>query len=190
LQRDTIDILNFAFMQEALEADSAYMDRIGDNIQRLKHEGLIRFASADTFSGQHVYLQQIGSGHFDSIFIHYNVTEKAIEENVVPNAVRQGMAILTREVFRKGQLFRMAAEAGIFDRGAVARAAIKWVLQNDDVSSAVLGVSSVEQLEEDIAVLDEAAMTGEDQAIIVAICATELFKSEYGRRYARFLGLG
>ena len=54
----------------------------------------------------------------------------------------------------------------------------------------MLGVSSVEQLEDDIAVLDKVAVMEEDQAIIVAICATELFKSEYGRRYARFLGLG
>jgi len=190
LQRDVIDIFNFAFMQAALDADPDYMAKIGDNIRRLKSEGIIRFASADTFSGQHVYLQQIDSGHFDSIFINYNVTEKAIEENVVPRAARRGMGVLCREIFRKGMIFAMAEEAGIFDRTAIARTCIKWALQNADVSSVVLGVSTAEQLEENVAVLDEMGMTAKDRDIVTAICATELYSREYNQRSARFLGKG
>ncbi len=188
LRREVIDIFNFAFMQTALDADPEYMDKIGDNIRRLKAEGLIRFASADTFSGQAVYLQQINSGYFDSTFINYNPAETAIETKVIPGAVKRGMGILTREILRKGQIFEMAEQAGIVDRGAIAHAAIKWAIQNVDINSVVLGISSVEQLEDNVTVLDQVALTDDDQSIITAICATELYQSEYSQRSAGFLG--
>jgi aryl-alcohol dehydrogenase-like predicted oxidoreductase len=187
LQRETIDIFNFAFMQDALDADPDYMEKIGYNIKTLKKEGLIRFASADTFSGQAVYLKQIESGYFDSTFINYNPTEKTMEDQVIPAAAARSMAILGREIFRKGQLFKMADEAHLSDYNAVARAAIKWTLQNSSISSIVLGVSSAEQLEENLSTLANLELTPQDHQIITAICATEEYKREYQKRRAEFL---
>jgi len=72
LQRERLDLLNVAFMASAIEHDPAYMIKIADNVARLKQKGLIRFASADTFSGEATYLRQIEQGCFDSLFINFN----------------------------------------------------------------------------------------------------------------------
>ena len=61
LMRDHLDFLNIAFMQSALDHDSEYLDKIKNNVERLKKEGLIRFVCADTFSGEYTYLSQIKS---------------------------------------------------------------------------------------------------------------------------------
>ncbi len=184
--RDHIDILNLAFMKSALDADPEYLDKIGDNIRRLKQAGLIRFASADTFSGESTYLRQYASGHFDSTFINYNLTDQAMEDRVIPEAHARGMAILVRECFRKGQLFAMAEDAGITDRAFVARCAIKWVLRDPRITSVMLGVANPEQLESNCAVLDDPELNEAEQAAIAAILATDRFREQYAARRDKF----
>ena len=70
LQRDRLEFLNLAFMKSALDNDPEYLDKIRFNIFNLKKEGLIRFACADTFSGEYTYLKQIEAGCFDAVYIN------------------------------------------------------------------------------------------------------------------------
>ncbi len=188
LGRERIDIFNFGFLQPALDADADYMDKIGENIAKLKAVGLIRFASADTFSGQSLYLQQIESGHFDSVFINYNLREMAAEEQVLPAAARAQMGFIGREVWMKGQLFKMAEQAGLTDFDEVARATVKWNLRQSGVTAAVVGVSSVAQLDNALAALENLELSESEAAIIAKICATELWRDVASARRANFLG--
>lgn len=186
MQRDTIDILNLAFMKTALEADPEYLDKISHNIQALKQEGLIRFANADTFSGNDIYLQQINKGCFDSIYINYNLADSFMEEQVVPAAVNKSMGILTRELFMKGKLFAMGEEAGIHDRKWLAQIFMKWNLQNTSVSTAVIGVSNVNQLESNLQILNNITINQEEQAIIDKILETERYKEVSNTKKVEF----
>lgn len=176
LQRDTLELLNFAFMKEALENDPEYMEKIGDNVKRLKGEGLIRFANADTFSGNEIYMKQIESGHFDSIFINYNIAQQHMEDHVIPGACKKSMGVLTRELFMKGKLFTIAEEAGIADRNAVARFGLKWVLGNPHVTSAVLGIASVDQLKSNVRTLDALKLEERELAMLDTMVHTAFYK--------------
>jgi aryl-alcohol dehydrogenase-like predicted oxidoreductase len=184
--RAHVDILNIAFLKPALDADPDYMDKIGDNILRLKQAGLIRFASADTFSGESTYLRQYASGHFDSTFINYNPTDRAMEDRLIPDAHERGMAVLTRECFRKGLWFAMAEDAGITDRGFAAHCGIKWSLRDRRITSTVLGVATAEQLASNCAILESPELNEEEQAAISAILETDRFAAESAKRRAGF----
>lgn len=186
LGRETIDIFNFAFMQNALDADSEYLEKIGDNIQRLKQEGLIRFASADTFSGENLYVRQYASEHFDSTFINYNIVDTFMNDKIIPIAKQYGMAVLARELFMKSRVFAIAEEAGFPDRNAVAAMAMRWVLSNANVTSAVLGVRSVEQLEENLKVLNSLELNEEEQHMLEAMESTTLYKATFSERLEGF----
>lgn len=188
LGRERIEIFNFGFLRPALDADSDYLDKIGDNIAKLKAAGLIRFASADTFSGQALYLKQIESGHFDSVFINTNLREMAVEEQVLPAATRAGMGFIGREVFMKGQLFKMAEQAELRDFDEVARVAVKWNLRQPGVTAAVAGVSNVEQLENALSAVENIELSAGERAVIERICATELWRGVAAERRANFLG--
>jgi len=186
LRRQRLDFLNVAFMASALEHDPAYMAKIADNVARLKQEGLIRFAGADTFSGEATYLRQIEQGCFDSLFINLNFADDCARYEVLPAAHEAGMAVNAREAFMKGALFRMGEEAVIADRDALAQVALKWVLSQPEVTTVVVGADSPEQLANSVAVLDEPTLTDEEQGILERIKATESYVRYAQRKREQF----
>ncbi len=166
LQCDHIDFLNFGILRWALDHDSDYLAKLGDNIGRLKKDGLIRWACADTFSGEHTFLAMIGSGAFDAINLNFNFGDWGSTEKVIPAAKKAGLAIFVREAFMKGPLFRMGAEAGIDDRPALARAALRWSLSHDDVTSLTVGTGNPDHLRRNLAVIDDMGLSDEDRSAI------------------------
>jgi len=133
MDRDHIDFLNFPFLQPALDADPEYLDKMRHNISELKRAGLIRFATADNFSGEKTYLSQVNAGCFDALAMNFNFADDAARETVLPEARDKDMAVITREVFQKGRLFKMGEEVGLMDRDLLTRITLKsyfWCLYN------------------------------------------------------------
>ena len=179
LERETIDIFNFAFMKEALEADADYLDKIAYNIKKLKKEGLIRFASADTFSGDETYLKQIRSGHFDSVFINYNINEQHVESKILQVVKEKGMGLVSRVAFRKGRIFKIAEEAGIDDRNYAARILLKWIINNELVTTIIVGVSDKSMLQNNVDILQNPALSDEEQHSLDKIFNTPMYMTEF-----------
>lgn len=177
LRRERIDFLNLPFMQAALDHDPEYLEKISNNIQALKKEGLIRFACADTFSGEYTYLKQIEAKCFDAVYINFNFGDSRGAAKVLPLAHENGMGVITRETYMKGKLFKMAEEAGIADKSKVASAALKWSLMQDSITTAVYGTGKVKNLLGAIDVLRNLVFDEEDARIIAQIKETEMFKA-------------
>jgi aryl-alcohol dehydrogenase-like predicted oxidoreductase len=184
--RDYLDFLNVAFMQSALNNDFDYLDKIAYNIETLKKEGLIRFATADTFSGEKTYLRQIESGIFDSLFINFNLADCGAERHVLPTAARDGIAFIAREPFMKGTLFKMGEEAGYSDRGLLARTALSWCLSFEEITSVVMGVSNEQQLLDNLTVLASPGVNEEENAIIEALKQTEAYNTYFNEKQNAF----
>jgi aryl-alcohol dehydrogenase-like predicted oxidoreductase len=172
LQRDVIDILNFPFLQSALDEDPDYLSKIRDNVASLKEAKLIRFASADNFSGESTYLAQIESGIFDSISINFNFADTLARAKVFPTAHAEGMGIITREVFQKGRLFTMGEEAAITDRSLLARTALKWNLSVPQVTTALVGAENPDQLTNALSILDDPSLGKDDSETLERLVAT------------------
>jgi len=186
LGRECIDFFNFAFMKDAWQHDPEYLHKISDNIRKLKQEGLIRFACADTFSGEKTYLKQIESGAFDVVYINFNFADDKGKEKVFPACRERGMAVFAREAYMKGELFHFAAEAGITDRGLAARAAMKWLLSFQDVSCLVYGTGKAAHLESALKLLDNLEMSEEELQAIEKIKLTQGFQAYAQRKTAEF----
>jgi aryl-alcohol dehydrogenase-like predicted oxidoreductase len=186
LQREQLDLLNVAFMAGALEHDPHYLEKIAENVGRLKQEGLIRWANADTFSGERVYMRQIEQGCFDGIYVNFNLADHYGEREVLPAARERGMAVLVREAFMKGALFRMGAEAGVRDQDRLARAALKWVLAHDEVTVAMVGADDPAQLANSVAALDDLPLDQGDEELLAQVRATEAYQAYEERKRAQF----
>jgi len=181
LQRERLDVLNVAFMAAAQEHDPDYLQKIAENVGRLKQEGLIRWANADTFSGKETYLRQIAQDCFDGIYINLNFADHYGEREVLPAAHERGMAVFAREAFMKGALFRMGAEAGMTDRDRLARVALKWLLAHEEVTVIVVGADVPAQLANSVSVLDDPAIGEENEALLSRLRGTTAYQ-EYERR--------
>lgn len=187
LRRDSIDFFNLAFMKSALDHDSEYLAKISYNIERLKKEGLIRFACADTFSGESTYLKQIATGSFDVVYINFNLADHQGSRRVLKEAAQNKMGVVTREAFMKGSLFEMAKEAGIENKTMLAHAAMKWIFSFDEVSTIVYGTGKAEHLYDSASILENLSMSEEEQKLLDAIKATELFKTYEAKKNDEFL---
>jgi aryl-alcohol dehydrogenase-like predicted oxidoreductase len=186
LRRERLDFLNLAFMRPALEHDPDYLLKLGENVARLKAEGLIRFACLDTFSGEWTYLQGIRAGFFAAIFINFNLANDGALRAVFPAAQEAGMAVFVRECFMKGELFHMGDEVGLTDRGRLAQAALKWNLNQAGVTMAVVGAKDAEQMASNLRVLEDLALNDEDEAILARLRTSPRFQDYREKRHAQF----
>ena len=185
--RERLDFLNLGITPDAWRSDAEYLPRLRATIERLKKDGLIRFANADTFRGQETYLQMIASGGFDSLFINLNVADCAGRERVLPTAHKQGIAVNGREAFMKGELFKMGAEAGLTDRSRLAQAALRWVLAVPELTCMVIGAAEPEHLERTLAVVEAPAMTAEDSSILEKLRTSPMYQAFAAQRQREFL---
>ena len=191
LQRDRIDFLNFPFLQPALDADPEYLDKIRYNVSTLKKEGLIRFASADNFSGEGTYLAQVEAGCFDALAMNFNFADAGAARRVIPRAQEKGMAVITREVFLKGKLFQMGAEVGLTDRdqlNQLVRASLKWNLAAAGVTTALVGADTAAHLLNSLAVLDDLALQPNEATLLAQLKTSSTYKSVSGQKEAQFFG--
>lgn len=188
LQRDHVDFLNFAFMKEALAHDPEYLAKISHNIASLKKEGLIRYACADTFSGQDIYVRQIEAACFDVVYINYNFGDYQPKNKVLPLASQKNMGVITREAFMKGRLFKIADAIGFTDKPTLARAAMKWCLNQREVSALVYGTGKINHLLDAVNTVNNLKLTDEEHAAIDTIRQAQLFKEFEAEKTREFLG--
>jgi predicted aldo/keto reductase-like oxidoreductase len=186
LQRDCLDFLNLAFMKSALDHDPEYLEKIKYNIGRLKKEGLIRFACADTFSGEDTYLRQIEAGCFDAVYINFNFADDGGKWRVLPMAKERGLAVISREAFMKGELFKMGEEVGLKDRSQLANIALKWNLSHEEVTTVVVGTNNPGHLIKNLDVLRDLKLTDEEKQIIGKIKTSTLFRTYERRKTSEF----
>jgi len=186
LQRERLDFLNIAFMKSALDNDSHYLEKIGSNIDALKKEGLIRFACADTFSGEYTYLKQIAAGCFDAIYLNLNFADHGAWLKVLPAAKELGLGVITREAFMKGQLFEMGNECDITDRSRLAEIGIKWNLSHPAVTNVIVGTNNPDHLISNLKVIDHLELTDEDHRILDLIKTSETYKAYEKRKTKEF----
>ena len=188
LQRDTIDFLNLPFMQSALDHDPEYLDKISDNVTRLKQAGLIRFASADNFSGESTYLAQVNAGCFDSLAMNFNFADAGATRSVIPQAQKNGLAVITREVFLKGKLFPMGDEIGVTDRNLLARVSLKWNLAVGGVTTALVGAHGPEQLHNCLSVLEDLVLHPDEAALLERLRSSATFQAVSTQKSVQFWG--
>jgi len=186
LQRDRLDFLNIAFMKSALDHDPEYLGKIKYNIGRLKEEGLIRFACADTFSGEYTYLKQIEAGCFDTVYINFSFADAGAKRKVLPAAKENGLAVISREAFMKGELFKMGEEVGLKDRSQLANIALKWNLSHEEVTTVVVGTNNPGHLIKNLEVLKDLKLTDEEKQIIEKIKTSSLYKAYEERKTREF----
>ena len=188
MDRDQIDFFNFPFLQSALDADPEYLDKMRHNTGELKREGLIRFASADNFSGESTYLSQVNAGCFDALAMNFSFADDGARQNVLPTAAARGIAVISREVFQKGRLFKMGDEVGIADRNLLSRLALKWNLSIPAVTTSLVGADHTDHLKNSLSVVAESEFSDEENAIFDTMRTSPTYIEYAENRRAQFLG--
>lgn len=186
IQREYIDFLNIAFMRSALDHDPEYIDKMKQNIEGLKKDGLIRFACADTFSGESTYLKQIEAGCFDAVYINFNFADYRAKHKVFSAAKAKGLPIISREALMKGALFKMGEEVGITDRNNLAAIGLKWNLSHEEVTTVVVGTNNPDHLKTNLEAINDLELSDKEHQILETIKTSSLYKAYKERKTKEF----
>jgi len=190
LRRDHIDLLNLGILKDALQGDAEFLPRLAETIASLRREGLIRAACADTFSGEATYLAQINCGAFDVINVNFNIADDGAAHAVLPSAKRAGLTVIAREVYAKGQWFAMGRACGIADANLLARAALKWVLNQPLVDAVIVGAGTSEHLRTAAAAMIDPSLAPDEAAALAQVTVSATFRTFAATRQSDFGAAG
>jgi len=125
-----------------VDAEEHYADAVKgiEILKRHKEKGDIGFIGIGTHSLD-LYMKIINDGHFDTIMLPFNYIENEITKEVIPAAREREIGLLAMKPLAGGNIEN-------------ATASLKYILKHE-VASAVVGIASIKEAEEDIKVGEE-----------------------------------
>jgi predicted aldo/keto reductase-like oxidoreductase len=158
LNRFGLDYVDFFLFPFAGKKETVLNEGVLKAMEHLKKQGKTRFVGIASHSDTEEALTAAAeSGVYDVAMIGYNFKTKNIDSinAAIAKAAKAGMGIVA-----------MKTTAGAFrdKNGPVlnSNAAFKWILQNENIASIVSGMSSLEQLQKNIAMLKNMKMTDQE----------------------------
>ncbi len=158
LDVDYVDIFGLPF---AAKKESVMFEPLMKSMEKIKKSGKARFLSI----GSHSFVPEAlraaaDSAFYDVAMIAYNFQIKDIEERkeAIAYAANKGMGIIAMKTIT-GESWM----AGKQEAASNPKAALKWVLQNENIHTAVPGISTFDQLETDLSIMEDLKLTPEEK---------------------------
>ena len=148
LRTDYIDVLLWHNVNRPEEVSDA---RLSQFMTKMKKEGKARFTGFSAHSNMAVLLKEAArAGHHDVALVSYNFTHSKKLKEAVAVAATSGIGIVAMKTQSGG--YRKEKMSGLNPH----QAALKYVLRDENISAAVPGVTTLEQIEECAAVMGTA----------------------------------
>jgi predicted aldo/keto reductase-like oxidoreductase len=158
LKRFGLDYVDICLFPYAGKKETVLNDGVLKALIQLKKQGKTRFLGIASHSDTEEALKAAAdSGVYDIAMPAYNFKAKNKEslDAAIAYAVKAGMGIVAMKTTAGGARDKSGTPLNI-------NAALKWVLQNENVSSIVSGMSSFEQLQNNIALMNNLKMTEQE----------------------------
>lgn len=158
LTRFGLDYVDFFLFPYAGKKDTVLNEGVLKALAQLKKQGKTRFVGIASHSDTAEALNAAAeSGAYDVAMISYNYKIKDIEplNSAIAVAAKAGMGIVA-----------MKSTAGVFRSKSGpqpnSEAILKWALQNESIASIVSGMTSLEQLQKNLAMLKNLKLTEQE----------------------------
>jgi predicted aldo/keto reductase-like oxidoreductase len=160
LKRLGLDYVDILYQHSAKSAKDAKIEPIVMAMEKLKKDGKIRFIGISTHRNEpEVIRAAIEMKIYDVIEVAYNFRQRHRKEVglAIAEAAKAGIGIVA-----------MKTQAGVYwDRDRTKKidmkAALKWVLQDKNVHTAIPGFTTFDQLEEDLAVMADLELSPKEK---------------------------
>ena len=145
LQTDYIDVLQIHNLSK--DGQVANSDAMAA-LERLKKDGKIRFAGVSTHRGVATVLRAAArTGFYDVVLAKYNFRSPQDVKDAVAEAAKAGVGVVAMKTQAGG--YKTEEMGGLSPH----QAALKWVLENENVSTTIPSMVSFEQVEENARVM-------------------------------------
>jgi len=159
LQRLGLDYVDILYQHNVLAREQALHEAVLSALQKIKKDGKARFIGVTTHSNEpEVIRAAVESKIHDVVLTAYNFRQDHRDEvrRAVAEAVSAGIGIVA-----------MKTQAGAFwdkekQQPINMKAALKWVLSDVNVTTAIPGMTTFDQLEDDLAVMTDLTLTEQE----------------------------
>lgn len=162
LATDTIDVYQIhSAGLEVLQRREAV-----DVLEGFREQGHVRFLGATVY-GEQEARAALADERIDVIQVAYSLLDPSLDQTIIPQAARQNVGVVARSVFHRGvltskgpsgsaeerRLHDAALALDIFQSDptlSLPHAALRFVASNPHVACSVLGMDSMEQVEQNL----------------------------------------
>jgi len=144
-----------------------------DAVRRARDQGIIKYVCFSSHDTPENIIRLIDTGEFDGLTVQYNLLDRANEE-VIAHAHESGMGVVIMGPVGGGRLASPSEQIRKMIPTPVASSAelaLRFVLANPYVSTAISGMNTIEQVEENVATAcrTEPLTTEEKQSILASL---------------------
>jgi aryl-alcohol dehydrogenase-like predicted oxidoreductase len=149
----------------------------------------VRYVGATVYTIQEA-LAALEDPRIDVLQVAYSLLDPSMADQVIPLAVRRGVGIIARSVLHRGVLTAKGAQGSpderrlhahtsnydfLFDdtTTTLPQVAVRFVLSNDGVSCALLGMDTLDQVEENLTALPQSPYPDADITRAITLCPTD-----------------
>jgi len=158
LQTDYVDIL---YIHSCNNADMVNYEPLMKAIVKVKEEGMARFIGTSTHSSEpEVIRATVDAGIYDVVLTAYNFVQEHRDDvkKAIAYAAGKGVGVVAMKT-QGGARYQRENEVNH-------SAALKWVLQDENVCTTIPGMTTYDQLELNIKTVTELAMSAKEVADI------------------------
>lgn len=161
LKRLGLDYVDILFLPFTAKRESVFFEPLLRMMENFKKQGKTRFIGTTTHSFcDEAVRAAADTGIYDMVLTSYNFRTEKIQEMIdaIAYAANAGVGIIG-----------MKSQAGGFwdkerKQPINSQATIKWVLQNENVTTVLSGMSTVEQLKQNIALMADLKLTEQEKS--------------------------
>ena len=169
LDIDCIDIYNTHGVN-AQKLDNSVKPRVLGWLTKARDQGLIKHICTSFHDNNDALVKVVDSGIYDSITLQYNMLDRSLEDGIA-HAHESGMGVVVMGPVGGGRLGTPNAVFGKMVPGIqrIPELAMRFVLCNPNVDIALSGMSTMEQVQENVKICSsDMTLTAGEQQIIDA----------------------
>ncbi len=167
LKRMDVDYVDFFYLAFAAKKESVMFEPLMKSMERIKKAGKARFLGVASHSFVPEAVRAAADSDFyDVVMLAYNFQIKDIEERTeaVAYAAKKGLGVVAMKTIT-GESWMAGKQESVSNP----KAALKWVLQNENIHTAVPGISTFDQLETDLSIMADLTLTLEEEKYIALV---------------------
>ncbi|MDL2208778.1 aldo/keto reductase [Parabacteroides sp. OttesenSCG-928-O15] len=170
LSRLQMNYVDWYYVHDPKSVEEIKDPRLVNILKKFKEEGKTKYVGFSTHAGKPEYIDAaIEAGIYDVILLSYNFKLENLKETdeAIARGVKAGIGFVAMKAMTG------AVEDAEGNKKINAQACLKWVWQNENITTAIPGFSNFDELDECLAAVENRELTTGEKEYLAALCTQE-----------------
>ena len=169
LQRLKMDYVDILYLHDVSEVEDMSNPGIVEGMKVLREQGKTRFAGVSTHSNMAGVINEAARlGYWDVVLtaINFTMADDGALLTAVRNAADKGIGLVAMKSLAGGGRWPNPESRQNYGSSTITKAALKWVLNNENIATCIPGYTNFEHMSEDFSVASDLEYTPEEKKFL------------------------